>query len=376
VSPDFPPRLRVALDAIPVIDERTGVGQFTAQLLFGLANRDDLEAIGYAVTRTGRRPLAGLLPPGIRPATSWMPARVAHRAWKRVPWPTIEHWTGPVDVVHATNFVAPPSRAPVVVTVHDLAFATMPELCRPETRSYGPLLRRALARGAVVHAVSDYVSEALREHFAVPDDRVTRIYEGAAPMMTAGDPAAGQQLAGSARYVLAIGTIEPRKNLPRLVRAFDSGAVGSTDALLVVAGPDGWGTSAFAAAVAATSAPDRIRRLGYVTDRQRADLLAGASALAYPSLDEGFGHPPLEAMAAGVPVVAARAGALPEVTGGAALLVDPTDEDALADALTRVLDDDAFRAELVARGRARADEFPWSRCVDELATLYHRVAAA
>jgi glycosyltransferase involved in cell wall biosynthesis len=375
VSPDFPRRLRVALDAIPLLDERTGVGQFTAQLLQGLATRDDVDPIGYAVTYTARRRFAAQLPQGIRPATSWVPARVAHEAWKRVAWPRIEHWTGSVDVVHATNFVAPPTRARVVVTVHDLAFATMPELCRPETKAYGPLLRRALARGATVHAVSDYVSDALREHYAVPSERIVRIYEGAAPMMAAGDPAAGRALAGSPRYVLAIGTIEPRKNLPRLVRAFDAVAAGHPEVILVVAGPDGWGTSAFAAAATASSARDRIRRLGYVTDRQRSDLLAGATALAYPSLDEGFGHPPLEAMAAGVPVVAARAGALPEVTGGAALLVDPTNEDALADALTHVLDDDTLRADLIARGHARVGEFPWSRCVDELVALYRQVTA-
>jgi glycosyltransferase involved in cell wall biosynthesis len=175
--------------------------------------------------------------------------------------------------------------------------------------------------------------------------------------------------------VLALGTIEPRKNLPRLVHAFDAVAHSHPDVLLVVAGPDGWGTSAFADAVTAVSTGDRVRRLGYVTDQQRADLLAGASVLAYPSLDEGFGHPPLEAMAAGVPVVGARAGALPEVADGAALLVDPTDEDALADALSRVLDDDTCRADLVARGHARADEFTWTRCVDELVDLYRRVAA-
>jgi glycosyltransferase involved in cell wall biosynthesis len=366
--------LRVALDAIPVLDERTGVGQFTAQLLQGLARRDDVDTAGYAVTYTARRRFAAQLPEGIRPVTSWIPARVAHEMWKHVAWPRIEHWTGPVDVVHATNFVAPPTRARVVVTVHDLAFATMPELCRPETRAYGPLLRRAVARGAIVHAVSDYVSDAVREHFAVPRERVVRVYEGAAPMMVAGDPAAGRALAGSPRYVLALGTVEPRKNLPRLVHAFDAIAADRTEAALVVAGPDGWGTSAFEAAVAACRAPERVRRLGYVTDRQRADLLAGATALAYPSLDEGFGHPPLEAMAAGVPVVAARAGALPEVTGGAALLVDPTDEHALADALSRVLGDDTLRADLIARGHRRAGEFPWARCVNELVALYHRVA--
>jgi glycosyltransferase involved in cell wall biosynthesis len=369
------PRLRVALDAIPVLDERTGVGQFTAQLLEGLATRDDIDTVGYAVTYTGRDRFAAQLPPGVRPATSWVPARAAHQAWQRVSWPRIEHWTGPVDVVHATNFVAPPTRARVVVTVHDLAFATMPELCRPETKAYGPLLRQALTRGAVVHAVSDYVVRALREHFAVPDDRVVRIYEGAAPMMAAGDPDAGRGLAGARRYVLALGTIEPRKNLPRLLRAFEPVARDHADAYLVVAGPDGWGTSAFTEALAVNSASDRIRRLGYVTDQQRADLLAGASVLAYPSLDEGFGHPPLEAMAAGVPVVAARAGALPEVTGDAALLVDPTDQDAISDALTRVLDDDDLRTQLVARGHARVDDFSWSRCVDELVALYRRLVS-
>ena len=148
------------------------------------------------------------------------------------------------------------------------------------------------------------------------------------------------------------------------------------DAVLVVAGPDGWGASAFTEALAVNSASERIRRLGYVTDQQRADLLAGASVLAYPSLDEGFGHPPLEAMAAGVPVVAARAGALPEVSGDAALLVDPTDQDALSDALSRVLDDEDLRAKLIARGHTRVGDFSWSRCVDELVALYRRLASS
>ena len=154
---------------------------------------------------------------------------MAHALWARAPWPRVEHWTGEVDVVHATNFVAPPSRAPVVVTVHDLAFAHSPELCRPETLAYEPLLRQAIERGALVHTVSDFVAAEVRDYFDLPAERVARVYAGIAA--TGGGDASG----GSARspaaapYVLAMGTIEPRKNLPVLVRAFDVVAAAHDD---------------------------------------------------------------------------------------------------------------------------------------------------
>ena len=227
-----------------------------------------------------------------------------------------------------------------------------PELCRPETLSYEPLLRQAIARGALVHAVSDFVAAEVRDYFNLPEHRVVRVYAGIAATAD-GDAVAGRELAGGASYVLAIGTVEPRKNLPTLVRAFDRVAADDDGVMLVVAGPDGWGTQPFADAVAHARFGVRIRRLGYVTNAQRSDLLAGAAVLAYPSLYEGFGHPPFEAMAAGVPVVTARAGALPEAVGDAAVLVDPTDVDALADALSRVLTDPALRA----RSSSPADTF-------------------
>ena len=368
-------RLRVALDANPLVHQRTGIGQFTAQLLALLATRGDIDACAYAITRRGRRTVARQVPLGVRAATSPLPARVAHTLWSSLSWPRVEHWTGEIDVVHATNFVAPPARAPVVVTVHDLAFVTSPELCQRETREYEPQLRRAISRGATVHAVSDYVAGAARTHFGLDGDRVVRVYEGAAPMLGAGTAGTGHALAGGDEYVLALATVEPRKNLPRLVRAFDAIAADHPRLLLVVAGADGWDVDAFDAAVRAAHASARVRRLGYVSDAERADLLAGARALAYPSLDEGFGHPPLEAMAARVPVVASCAGALPEILGDAALLVDPRDEAALADALQRILVDTELRRQLVERGEARALAFPWGRAVDEMVDLYRRVAA-
>jgi glycosyltransferase involved in cell wall biosynthesis len=174
--------------------------------------------------------------------------------------------------------------------------------------------------------------------------------------------------------VLALGTVEPRKNLPRLVAAFDLEAARDCNLRLVVAGPDGWGTEAFTESVRKARHRDRVLRLGYVDDPVRADLLAGARVLAYPSLDEGFGHPPLEAMRAGVPVVAARAGSLPEVLGDAALLVDPSSPTAIADALHAANTDDDTRAQLVAAGHDRVARYTWSRATDELVTLYRKLA--
>lgn len=365
--------LRLALDAGPLLGPRTGVGHVTARLFEELSARRDVEVRGFVISRTGRRDVEALLPPGVTAGTSPLPARIAHALWARVPWPTVELWTGRVDVVHSPNFVAPPARAPVVVSVHDVAFVHSPELCRPEAAALVPLLRRAIARGVVIHTGSDFVAAEIREMFDLPAERVVRVYSGIAGSALAGDAADGRALAGGDRYVLALGTIEPRKGLPGLVRAFDGLAARDRELRLVVAGPDGWGVDAYDDAVAAAHHGDRIVRLGYVTDRQRVDLLAGARVLAYPSLYEGFGHPPLEAMRAGVPVVTTRAGSLPEVLGDAALFVDAGDDTALAEALSRVLSDDALRAELVVRGHARVEQFPWSRAADDFVALYRRV---
>ncbi|MGH8982932.1 MAG: glycosyltransferase family 4 protein [Acidimicrobiia bacterium] len=366
-------RLRVAVDGTALLGRRTGVGHMVAGMVEALAARPDVDIRTFAVTWRGRRDLARLVPPGTG-ATARVPARLARALWTRFDAPRAEHWTGPVDVVHAPNFVAPPARAPVVVTIHDLTFVRFPEMCTADTLRYPHLIRRALARGATVHAVSDFVAGEVRAEFDLVPERVVRVYAGVRPT-AGGDAQAGHRLASAPRYVLALGTIEPRKNLPRLVRAFDAVAADERDLRLVVAGPDGWDGDAFAAACGSARHRDRIRRIGYLPEAQRRDLVAGASVFAYPSLYEGFGHPPLEAMAAGVPVVGGRAGALPEVLGDAAILVDPLDEDDIGAGLATVLGDDARRAELVARGRERVTRYQWPEAADDFAGLYRRLHA-
>lgn len=366
--------IRVAIDGTPLIGERTGIGHVTFELLCALAKRDDIAPIAFAVSRTGRDDVGRDLPPGVDLGTSWLPARVVRPLWTRFDWPRIEHWTGRVDVVHATNFAAPPARAPVIVTVHDLTYAHSPDLVSEDTRRFiDDLVRRAVSRGAIVHTVSEFVAAEMREHYDLEANRVRCVYPGLAHV-GGGDADAGRRAAGVDQYLLALGQIEPRKNYPTLVRAFDRIAADHPAVGLVIAGPGGWDQDAFDAARDAARSRDRIRWLGYVPDDVRRDLLAGARGFVYPSRYEGFGHPPLEAMSVGVPTVSSNAGALPEILGDAALMTDADDEVALAAAITKLLDDEAMRAALVARGHARVARYTWTRAADDFAAFYAEVA--
>jgi glycosyltransferase involved in cell wall biosynthesis len=246
-------------------------------------------------------------------------------------------------------------------------------MCTADTLQYPALLRRAIGAGAWIHTLSDFVADEVRAEFSIDPDRVVPIHLGAVPIGP-GDPAAGRKLAGGDRYVLALGTVEPRKGFPSLVEAFDAVAADLLDLRLVIAGPDGWGVETLAAAVGRASHRDRIVRLGWVSDEQRADLLHGASVFAFPSIYEGFGLPPLEAMSAGIPVVATRAGSIPEVVGDAAELVEVGDAEALADALTRVLTDDDLRRQLIDAGTANLRRFSWDRTADALVALFQQAA--
>lgn len=373
------PVLRVAVDATSLLDRPTGVGVFTRALLGGLADRDDLEVRAFAVTWRGRNGLAGVVPAGVAAVGRRVPARLARAAWACSDQVSARHLAGTVDVVHGPNFVVPPGGgAATVVTVHDLTAVRFPELCTPDVLAWPGLLRRSLARGAWVHAVSRAVADEVRDAFPEAGERVVAVPNGVdppAPPTDRTDAARGRHLAGSRRYVLAVGTVEPRKDLPSLVRAFDLVADHDAEVHLVLAGADGWSAERLTEAVDAARHRRRIVRLGWVDDDTRLALLRGAAVLAYPSRYEGFGLPPLEAMGVDLPVVATGVGAVAEVVGDAALLVPVGDAEALATALTTVLDDEDLRATLVAAGRERVAGFTWHRTVTGIADLYHRARA-
>jgi glycosyltransferase involved in cell wall biosynthesis len=340
-----------------------------------LADRDDLDLVGYAVTWRGQGELASLLPAGVEAARHRMPATAVRKLWRRSDLLPIERWVGPVDLVHGPNYVVPPSRAARVVSIHDLTFVHHPEYCTPHVLEYPGLLARALGTGAWVHTDSAFVRDEVIDVLGADPERVVAVPLGVTPG-TSQDAARGRALAGGDRYVLALGTVEPRKNLPGLVAAFDALAADDADVRLVLAGPDGWGTTELAGALAASRAADRIVRLGFVTEADRGDLTAGAAVVAVPSHYEGFGLTAAEAMLAGVPVVASDAGSHREVIGDAGLLVPAGDTDALAAALGRVLTDEALAADLRRRGPLQVAPLTWSRTADGIVDLWHRAIAA
>lgn len=370
-------QLRVAIDATPLLGARTGIGVFTHQILGHLPHHG-IDAVAYATSWRGRGELATQVPDGVEVLTRPQAARPLRMAWSRFDTPPIEWWTGPIDVVHGPNYVVPPTRsAGAVVTIHDLTFHRHPEMSTRDTLEYPRLIRRALRRGAWVHTESQFVADEIIAEYDIDPDRVVVVPLGVSEPPPA-DPARGRELAGADTYIVALGTVEPRKDLPLLVGAFEqvvADRVGPGDDLrLVIAGPDGWGAEALAKRIERSSQRDRIVRLGWVSDHDRSALLRGASVLAFPSVYEGFGFPPLEAMSVGTPVVTTAVGSLPEVVGNAALMVPPGDAEALAEALATALGIDDVRKRLSIEGPAQAARFTWEACAAGLADLYRRVA--
>ncbi|HET9730465.1 MAG TPA: glycosyltransferase family 1 protein [Acidimicrobiia bacterium] len=368
----------VAIDVTPMIGPRTGIGNAVAEILRAVsALEDGPRLVPYALSVRARQMRADV------PATTHfvpIPARVLLRSWTRLDAPRIDRFLGNARVLHATNYLAPPSRLPTLITVHDCSFVRYPELCTPEVRAFEPILRRALTRGATIHTVSEFIADDVEEVFG----RDLRA-QGKLVVIPWGVPPLGPESAmpealatriGARPYVLAIGTLEPRKNLAQLVSAFGEIAADLPDLLLVLAGRDGPARPAVDAAIARLpqTVQQRVILAGGVSDPARRALLERATAVAYPSIYEGFGFPTLEAMSVGVPVVAARAGAVPEVTGDAAVLVDATDEQALGDAIARLVTDEPGRAALIARGWRQAARYSWRTTATALADCYAQLA--
>ena len=336
-----------------------GVGRYVAALarqLPAVAGRDG----GAVRFVTGRHPAAALAGAGLDPAattTLTLPGRVLNRSWIRARRPRLpRRLLAGVDLVHATSAALPPTGSlPLVATVHDLGFHHHPEAYPRAGRAWHERSTRiAAAEAARILVPSAATAADLTGLYGVEGERVTVTPLGVDP--APGDRGAALELLAElgvpGPFLLAVGTLEPRKNLPRLLAAFAAAAGELPEHHLVVVGPVGWGPALDPGAA-------RVELAGRVPDPVLRGLYELADGLAYPSLHEGFGLPVLEAMAAGTPVLTSDRSSLPEVAGDAALLVDPVDVGAIADGLRRLVADSGLRARLAAADPQRAARFTW-----------------
>ena len=357
----------VALDTGPLYGKVTGVGRSVLEVVAEMRRRPaDVTVVPYVVSF--RAPLE----PGTRRLP--YPAAVAVRSWGRCNHPGARRALAGVQLIHGTNFVVPPSDLPRLVTVHDCWALRHPDATTPAVNRAMRALRHAVEGGAHVHAPSRATAEGVREIF--PKAAVT-VVPWATPRIveSPGVRPSGAHWSEGTPLLTAVGTIDQRKNLVRLVAAFADLAGEFPELLLVLAGSPGNATVDVEQAIDALP-PDqrhRVIRLGHLEADEIVWLHRHSSVIAYPSLDEGFGFPILEAMAVGTPVVAANSGSLPEIAGDAALLVDPLDVDGLAAAIHTALTDSATRRSLVEAGRLRHRHFSWPATADGLVELYRQL---
>ena len=370
--------MRIGIDYTPAIRQGAGIGRSTRGLVAALAELDQENAYRLFVAGRGVR---GAVPAAANFRTCWLPLtdRETSLIWQRLRLPIpIELCLGRLDLFHSPDFVLPPVwSGRRVLTVHDLTFLRVPEHAHPVLREY--LVRvvpRSVRRADLVLADSASTRNDVVELLGVEAERVRVVPAGVEerfrPVTDPGELAAVRERYALERpFILGLGTLEPRKNFLGLVEAYARllGRRGLPHDLVIVGGK-GWLYEPIFRRVGELGLGERVRFLGRAADEDLPALYTLASCLAYPSFYEGFGIPLLEAMACGTPVVTARTSSLPEVAGAAALYVDPHDPEDLADALDRVLHDQALRQALCQAGRVQAQQFTWRRAAEALLGAY------
>jgi glycosyltransferase involved in cell wall biosynthesis len=363
--------VRVLVDYRPALRQRTGVGEYTHQLVKALAaayppngDRSPLDLTIFSSSWKDRLTDVSELR-GMAVVDRRVPVRLLNFAWHRLGWPPADALAGGTfDVTHSSHPLLLPSRRGArVITIHDLNFLKHPERTQGEIRRDYPALVGDHARRAdMILTPSQFSAGEIERLLGVPRDRMALCPPGApdwAPRAAA--PADG--------YVLFVGTMEPRKNLGVLLDAYErllARAHGPNSPIssippLVVAGKPAGDSNEWVARMQRQPLASVVRLAGYVAPDRRRELYAGARLLVQPSLEEGFGIPVLEAMTVGVPVVASNRGSLPEVLGDAGLTVDPDKPDDLAKAIATIVGDQAYAAQCGARGIARSRNFSWER---------------
>lgn len=368
------PGARIGLGAIALLSPLTGIGQYTwhlARELRELLPTPPLLFYGAGWTQELRSQPLPTFAKGAKEAIARLiprPDILSRFLMQR----RFDRRAGDIALYHEPNYLAFRFRGPTVVTIHDLSWIRYPQMHPDDrVRLMNGAMPRVAREAAHVIVDSDFVRGEVMEHFGLPAEKVTTVRLGVLPDFSprpAQETRAALERHGLShgRYLLAVGTLEPRKNLATVLDAYAS----LPDALrarfpLAVVGMQGWGDR--------PQPRGDVRLLGYLPQDDLASLYAGARLFLYPSIYEGFGLPPLEAMACGVPVIVSRRASLPELVGDAAILVEPDDVSGIASSIVELVEDSQRREDLARAGLARARELTWRRCALETIAVYEKL---
>lgn len=381
--------MRIGIDYTAAIHQQAGIGRYTRGLVQGLAKlyTDDEYVL---LLGGGQAPSASVGLSGLR---SSVPDRFHIRQvpvsprlltvlWHRLRLPLpVDLLIGRVDVFHSPDYVLPPVRhGKAVVTIHDLSFLRYPPGAEPSLRQYlSRVVPQAAKRADLVLADSENTRQDVAELLGIAPAKVEVLYPG---VDEAFKPVKDRKLLARVReryglsfpFILTVGTLEPRKNLTLLLKAYATlRAVGEEPHKLVIAGKKGWLYEGVFRTVRELSLEGDVIFTGFVPDEDLPALYSLAEVFVFPSLYEGFGLPPLEAMACGTPVITSSGSSLPEVVGEAGLMVSSANTEALAQAVRRVLSDSGLRQSLAAKGIRQARKFTWQRAAEQLLRIYQRL---
>jgi len=369
--------MRVGIDARLVYYSQAGIGQYIIHLVNGLAQVDSENE--YVLLQSRKDDTTILEQPNFRRISLWTPS---HHRLERYSL-NVELVRLGLDVLHSPDFIPPhkPS-CKSVITVHDLAFLLYPHFLTKESARYYGHIDQAVRWTDHIIAVSESTKRDTIQHLGAPEDKITVVYEAANPIFRPLDRVQAREQVRNRHgvdgpFILFVSTIEPRKNVPTLVRAlWQLLECYKEDVHLVLAGGRGWLFEDAFAVVEELKLDDRVHFVGRVSSEDLLHLYNAAELLAHPAFYEGFGLPPLEAMACGLPVIVSNVASLPEVVGDAGLLFDPHDVDELTVGLWRVLNDDQLRREMRDKGLRQAGRFSWERAARETQAIYKRAYAA
>ena len=383
--------MKVAFNATPLLSPLTGIGQYIYHLAMGLQTDPELDMHFFyagAWNQEVREPSDMT-----QGQTNWR-STLRSTVKKSIPdaarYNLSRYWRQrsfsqgcaqrKVDLYHEPNFLAYRCDAPSVITVHDLSWIRYAQT-HPKERvaEMNRFFQPGLERASLVLTDSEFVKQDLMDLFGTPADRIKSIPLGAEAMFhprssEVTSMVLGQQGLVHGRYFLAVGTLEPRKNLGIALEAYRSLSAATRERYpLVLVGMKGWLTSILERQMAPLVAAGQIRVLGYLPREDLATVISGALCLIYPSIYEGFGLPPLEAMSSAVPVISSNVSSLPEVVGDSGVLINPADAAALAQAMTQMVEDPRFRNTLAEKALERSRLFSWDRCVTQTAAAYRQV---